>query len=319
MSSFYNPCSLEEALGLLAEARDPSGPGRLVPVAGGSDVMVRLQLGRLKAESFVSLMRVRARPEDTPVARVGEDLIVDALAPLSQLIQDPLLVARCRPLVEAMKTIGSPQVRNVATLGGNIANASPAADSVPSLLVDEAQVTLASAKGTRVLPLAELLLGPGRTALRGDELITLLRLKPPAKGRGFQMDLFKKFGKRRANIIASANIAARAGLDESESLQTLRIAVGGVGPRARRLEALEALLLGARIAPGHSFFDEGEAAILAAIDEVVRPISDVRGSLGFKRALIVHAIEGLAASLAARDASVGAPAGVLDATKEAML
>ena len=133
------------------------------------------------------------------------------------------------------------------------------------------------------------------------------------------MGLFKKFGKRRANIIASANIAARAIVDASGRLETLRVAVGGVGPRARRLLALEALLEGIQLPSpaGGSFFDAMEAEIIAAVDEVVSPISDVRGSLAFKRALIIHAIEGLAASLAARDASVGAPAGTLDAPEEA--
>lgn len=288
MERFWTPASLDEALTILAGERDA-----VMPVAGGTDLVLRLRQGRYAPRGLVSVRCLRGVTEGP--ARIDDGtLVLDALAPLADLIAAPAARTHAPELVAALATIGSPAIRNVATLAGNVANASPAADSLPPLLVLDAEVVLTRRGGSRTLPLASFLTGPGRTARAADELLTTLRLPlTPAAGR--RLALFRKFGKRRANIIASANVAARLQVVDGR-LGLVRLAAGGVAATARRLTALEELLHGQPATA--DLFQRLESATLAAIDALVRPISDVRGGATFKRALVLHAVEAICARAA---------------------
>jgi len=289
---FWNPTNLDEALAVLAGEREA-----VLPVAGGTDLMLRLRQGRLSPRGLVSVRRLRGLA-DGPVRLDGDALWLDALAPLADLIASPAARAHAPALVAALDTIGSPAVRNVATLAGNVINASPAADSLPPLLVLDAEAQLSRRGGSRRVPLAALVTGPGRTSRASDELLTAVRLPlgPPA---GRRVSLFRKFGKRRANVIASANLAARVEVADGR-LVGARLAAGGVAATPRRLASVEQALRGQAAAP--DLFLRLEGALVAAVDGHVAPISDVRGSAAFKRALILHAVEAVCAR-AARVAS----------------
>ncbi len=285
---FWNPSSLDEALAVLAGEREAA-----LPVAGGTDLMLRLRQGRLTPRGLVSMRRLRGL-EGSPARVEGGALLLDALAPLADLIAATEARAHAPELVAALATIGSPAIRNVATLAGNVVNASPAADSLPPLVLLDAGVVLRRREGTRTVPLATFLTGPGRTTRAADELLVAVRL-PLAPAAGRRVGLFRKFGKRRANIIASANVAARLAVAEGR-VATARLAVGGVAATARRLPGVEQALVGQAATP--DLFARLEPALVAAVDALVRPISDVRGGAAFKRALMLHALEQLCARAA---------------------
>jgi CO/xanthine dehydrogenase FAD-binding subunit len=288
LEHFWNPGTLAEALAVLAAERDA-----VMPVAGGTDLVLRLRQGRFAPRGLVSVRRLRGL--DGGAARLeGDELVLDALAPLADVITAAAAREHAPELVAALRTIGSPAIRNVATLAGNVVNASPAADSLPPLLVLGAEVVLQRREGSRRLPLAAFLTGPGRTTRAPDELLTTLRLRlPPAAGK--RVAVFRKFGKRRANIIASANVAARLQVVEGR-VGYARLAAGGVAATPRRLTALEGLLTGQPATA--DLFARVEAAALAAIDGLIQPISDVRGGAAFKRALVLQAVEALCARAA---------------------
>ena len=281
MRRFHSPDTREEAVALLSELE-----GRVLPIAGGTDLMLRLHQGRAQADHLVWLGQLRA-PVGAGVALADGWLRVDALTPLAELIEDPKLVHGAPVLVDAARTIGSPQVRHTATLGGNLVNASPAADSLPALLIHDAEVEILGRHGSRRLPLHDFLLGPGQTARRGDEIVTTLHLRPASGG---ERHWFKKFGKRRANIIASANLAARVHLDAGR-IHGAAAAAGVVAPTPARLDL--GCLHGDDGRPG--LFARHADELERAVDAVARPISDVRGGQAFKRALILHGIEALCA------------------------
>jgi carbon-monoxide dehydrogenase medium subunit len=284
ISAFHRPEDLAAALDLLARLGNPAQP-----VAGGTDVMMRLRAGRVQATQLVAVGHLRGLPAGEPARLDGDVLTLDALAPLADLLRSEALGAHAGMLADALVTIGSPQVRNVATLAGNICNASPAADSLPPLLALDASLVLASASAVREVALKDFLLGPGRTARRADELLTLVRV-PLAAPLGTRLALFRKFGKRRANIIASANVAMVAEALDGR-VARLALAAGGVAPTPVRLSGVEALFQGAPLAA--DLFVAREAELLPLLDAVVVPISDVRGGAAFKRALVLHAVEDL--------------------------
>jgi CO/xanthine dehydrogenase FAD-binding subunit len=288
LERFWNPRDLDEALAILDGEREA-----VMSVAGGTDLMLRLRQGRFAPRGLVSVRRLRT-VVDGPARVDGDALQIDALAPLADVIASPIVQAHAPELVAALATIGSPAIRNVATLAGNVANASPAADSLPALLVHDAEVELTRRGGARIVPLASFVTGPGRTGRAPDELLTAIRM-PLSPVAGRRVSVFRKFGKRRANVIASANLAARLVVAEGH-VDYARLAAGGVAATPRRLPAVEQALRGQRA--DADLFARIEDAVVAAVDALLRPISDVRGGAAFKRALVLHAIEGACAEVA---------------------
>ncbi|MFZ4757858.1 MAG: FAD binding domain-containing protein [Burkholderiaceae bacterium] len=196
-------------------------------------------------------------------------------------------------LVQAALEIGGLQVQNRGTVGGNLCNASPAADGMPALLALDASVELASLRGTRVLPLEAFVLGPRRTALAPDELLVALRL--PA-GSPASRSRFLKLGARRDLVISIAMVAVAIDVDAQDRAVRIGIAVGACGPVARRLAGLEAALLGT---PRDALAGAAERALVdPAMLAPLSPIDDVRGSAGYRldavTTLVPRAFAGLA-------------------------
>jgi CO/xanthine dehydrogenase FAD-binding subunit len=243
-----SPTNLGEALRIKAERPDA------VPIQGGTDVMVELNFDRSRPDVLLNLNEVdelRGWSRDNGSLRLGSGLTyAEAMAePLADLLP---------ALAEASRTVGSPQIRNRGTIGGNLGTASPAGDALPPLLVEGASVELASLRGVRTVPLSDFLVGPKRNAAEPDELIAAVRVEPSAAPQTFM-----KVGPRNAMVIAVCSLALVADRDCGE----LRASFGSAGPVA-----------GLVVAP------IGESASFARrVAESASPIDDVRGSAAYRR------------------------------------
>jgi len=246
------PATLDEALRLLRDE------GPLVPLAGCTDVYVGFHFGTVAARRFLDL---QALDELRGIRRRGETLVIGALATYTDIIRSPLVRRRLPVLVEASRQVGSAQIQNRGTLGGNIANASPAGDTLPVLAVAEATVVLLSAAGERRVPFGSFYTGYRRTVMRPDELIAAVEV-PPVEGRQW----FRKVGTRAAQAISKVVMAAVRAPHP-------RIALGSVAPTVVRLPRTEAAL-----ADGGSLAD-AQAALL---DEI-QPIDDLRSTAAYRR------------------------------------
>jgi CO/xanthine dehydrogenase FAD-binding subunit len=258
------PHSLEEALEL------KSARPEAVPVAGGTDLMVELNAGRAQPEALLDLSWVEELKSwwrDDGTVFVGAGMTFARIA--EELGAFP-------PLVQAALSVGSVQIRNRATIGGNLATASPAGDSIPVLAVYDAAVVLSRTGVTRKVPWREFLVGPKRTSLSRDELITGVEWRAVG-GPGS----FAKIGPRSAMAIAVASACIQ--LDEGGGV---RLALGSVAPTVVRAGRAEAF------AAHHG--DPAEFGRLAAAE--ARPIDDLRGSAAYRR----HAVEVLARRLLAQ-------------------
>lgn len=266
--AYHQPASLAEAVALGARYGDDA---RFL--AGGTDLIIQMRRGRLAPGQVVSLRRVPgldAIAADGAV-RLGS-LVTHRAVERSPHFQGPL-----RALVEGAEVIGGHQIRNAGTVGGNVVNASPAADLVPVLLVLDAEVTCVGVAGERTLPLAGFLTGPGRTARRPDEVVTGVRFPPPGPGTA---TAFLKAGRRRAMEIAVACVAVRLTLDADGRCRAAAIALGAVAPTAIRVPEAEAALVG-RPLGAEALGEAGRAAAAAC-----RPIDDVRASARYRRRLV---------------------------------
>src|SRR5690242_18976013 len=266
---YHQPESLADAVGLAARFGAEASF-----LAGGTDLIVQIQRGRIGPRHVIGLHRV---PGLTGIAVDGR-VTIGARVTHRTLEHCAELGGALRCLIEGAEVIGGHQVRNVATVGGNLANASPAADLVPCLLALDGMVRLVGPGGERELPIERFLLRPNRTARRPDELLTLVSLPAlPAHSSS----AFLKAGRRRAMEISVVCVAARLTLDASrERCLEARIALGAVAPTTIRAREAERALEG-RPVGGEAF----ERAAAAA-QEACRPIDDVRASAAFRRHLV---------------------------------
>ena len=271
IEQYKAPASLEEAAGILRA-------GNVTVLAGGTDLMPQMQAGRLRFQPVV--MNVRRVPELKGIAEQGAVLRIGALVTITELLESALVRGRLGMLWQACDHFGSDQIRNAATVGGNLCNASPAGDTLVPLLALNASVVLVAkpngALQTRRVPLAEFLLGPGRTCRGPAELLAAVEVPlPPA---GFAGE-FYKHGTRPGLDIAAISIAAGARRDGAV-LRDVRVAFGAVAPTPIRAPRTEAALEDR--APDAATL---EAAVQAALEEV-HPISDVRATDWYRRELI---------------------------------
>jgi CO/xanthine dehydrogenase FAD-binding subunit len=250
--TLLQPRSLSDALKMLRDE------GPVVPLAGCTDLYVSLNFGTLKDTRFLDLWRLRRL---RTIEMRGDRLSLGALATYTELIRSPLVRRRLPMLAAAAREIGGVQIQNRGTIGGNVANASPAGDTLPVLAAADAGVVLASAAGTRRVPFTAFYTGYRQSVRRPDELIVALEI-PPVRGQ----QSFRKVGTRAAQAISKVVLATVVG-DEP------RVALGSVAPtvvRARRTEA--ALAAGASI----------EEAQQTLIDEIA-PIDDLRSTAEYRR------------------------------------
>jgi len=262
------PASVEEALALLA-----ARPGAC-PLAGGTDLVVQMRDGRRRAETLLDLGALGM----DGIREVEGCLEVGAATTMEAIAADARVVAAFPALAAAAGQVGAWPIQCRATLGGNLANASPAADTAPALLVADADLLLASAGGRRRVAVDRFFRGPGRTALAPDELLLAARLPLPQGGAAARtIERFVKVGPRREQVIAVVSLAGRAVLDGDGAIAELRLALGSVAPTPVRARHAEAALAGRR--PDAA----ARRAAAAALQLDIAPIDDVRAPARYRR------------------------------------
>ena len=271
IQNYLAPTRLDQALDCLKD-------GEATILAGGTDLMPQSQAGKLKFKR--TLMNIRRIPELIGVAPQGGDICIGALTTITELLDNPLVRRHLPVLADACNHFASDQIRNCATLGGNICNASPAGDTLIPLLVLDAQVELASKVKARLiwrrLPLAEFFTGPGKTRRAPNELLVGVRIPLPGPGR---VAYFHKFGTRPALDISTISIGI-AGTLRQGSLSDVRVAFGAVAPTPVRAPLTERALEGRRLDR------EGIARVAQTARDEVTPIDDVRASAWYRQELI---------------------------------
>jgi CO/xanthine dehydrogenase FAD-binding subunit len=260
-----SPVTLDEVYTLLSER----GPATKI-IAGGTDLMVLMNARQLDASHFLDIWRV---DELRGITGDGDALRIGALTTYTQLIKSEL-VNQCAPaLVAASRTIGAIQIQNRGTIGGNIAGASPAGDSLPVLAAYDAELEIGSARGTRLLAFNQFYRGYRRTVLEPDELVLAVRV--PKLGPG-ERDFFRKVGTRRAQAISKTVMAVKA-LIENQRIVSIAIGVGSVAPTVIRARRTEALLAGKVL--DQSLIEKARQTI----DQEIEPITDLRSTEHYRR------------------------------------
>ncbi len=259
------PSSLDQAVALLA-----AEPGEARVLAGGTDLLVQLRTDLIEPALLVDVKRIAEMRE---VAEEGGGLRIGAAVSGAELKEHPKLKTMWPGVIEAANLIGSTQVQGRATLGGNLCNGSPAADSVPALIAAGAIALIAGPGGRRELPVEEVMLAPRRLALAKGEIVTSFLLPPRPAHTG---DAYLRFIPRTEMDIAVVGCGICLTLDADGSCTAARVALGAVAPRPLLVPEAGRALIGTKV--------DGAAleALDAAAQAACRPIDDKRGTRGFR-------------------------------------
>jgi carbon-monoxide dehydrogenase medium subunit len=267
-STYERPSQLADAVELMGrhEAR---------ALSGGTDLTVAMRHGKVAPGLIVDLKGIA---EMAPrIERRDGFVEISANTVMTDIERHPHVQTLFQALVEAAQVVGSVQIRNRATLAGNLANASPAADTPPALLALDAQVSITGGEGSRVIPVDEFLVDYRTTVLAASDLITSVRLPEP---QGTSGSAFLKLGVRKAMEISIVCVAASLSLADDGSISSAGLGLGSVSPRAIRPRSPEAILVGNLPTP-ELFAAAGDAA-----GDESSPIDDLRASADYRRAMV---------------------------------
>lgn len=270
MNSFdyFSPTTLAEASELLARYR-----GEARAVAGGTDLLLKMKAGKLSPRAIVNIKRI----PDLRVLAFDSQLTLGALTTLEELRCAPIIRKHYPAVAVACASMASVQIRNLATLGGNLCNAAPSADLAPIFIALNASARIAGPRGERRVALEEFFTGPGKTVLAGDELLVALETPPPA-GPATYLKLSPRAHMDIA--VVGVGLALHGYNPLAQQCESARVVLGAVAPvpiRARRAEA--------ELTAGPLTFDRVERAARFSAEEA-RPIDDVRGSAGYRRRMV---------------------------------
>ena len=267
---YYRPRSLEEALEILAQR-----PGEARPVAGGTDILVKAKDGVVSRDALFDLGAV---PELRGIEERDGHLWIGAGTTHTEMMRSALVARHVPALPAACAVVGGPQIRNRGTLGGNLANASPAADTVPPLFVADALVETVSVSSRREVPVAEFFTSPRASVLARDELITGVKvpLRPGVRGA------FLRLGQRQAQAISKVSVAVAMTFRDGRP-DWVRVALGAVAPTVIRAVLTEKALLGG----GY----EGLSRARDAVKDEVKPIDDLRSTREYRREMAAVLLE----------------------------
>ena len=260
---FYSAKSISDALHFLSEEGE-----RTRIIAGGTDLIPRLRQENFLPDFVLNVLeieRLNGITEGNHILRIG------ATTPHTQLVESGLLQRSCPSLVQAAASIGGPLIRNRGTIGGNLANASPAADLAPVLLAMDAEVVLMSERGTREVALRDFFIGPGKTLLNPNELLVEISIPLP-KGK----NLFLKLGRRQAMSLSIVNVAVCLEM-EGGNCREAKIALGSVAATPIRCPRAENLLRDKKIDPELISKCAGEAMAMS------KPVDDQRAKAWYRR------------------------------------
>ncbi len=259
------PSSVDEAAAMLAGA---SGESRVL--AGGSDLLVQLRAGLIAPELIVDVKKI---DEMMTVSVNDGAYTIGAAVCSAQLREDADLYAMWPGVIEAMDLVGSTQVQGRASLGGNLCNASPAADSVPAMIAAGAVCTVAGPNGRRDVPVEDICTGPGETSLAKGEIVVTINLPKRAPRSG---DAYLRFIPRTEMDIAVVGAGVCLTLDEGGTCTAARVALGAVAARALLVQEAADALIGSKVD------DAAMANLDAAAQAACKPINDKRGTIEFR-------------------------------------
>jgi CO/xanthine dehydrogenase FAD-binding subunit len=276
MTEVFLPQSLEEFWDI--QDRYPEA----VVYAGGTDVLVKLRSGVARALCLVCVERIDSLKG---VYDAGEEVHIGAATTHSQIHEHPVVTQRFPVLANAIRVLGSPPIRHMGTIGGNIVTASPAGDSLPPLHVLSAEVEIQSKDSSRRAPLTDFILGPGMVDLRRGEILTKVLLK---KSPEWNIHHYEKVGRRKAQACAVASLAALLQISEAGIVERARLAWGSVGPTVVTSREVEEAIVGKPISL------EIFRGVSDLAEEAVSPIDDVRASADYRRAVAAALVRRLA-------------------------
>ncbi len=259
---WVSPRSLPEALEYLSRQR-------FHPMAGGTDLMVLFEAGRLPPGAYMNLLNLK---ELKGIEVRKDEIILGALTTFTELRNHPVIRKEFRMLRDAARVIGSIAIQNRGTLGGNIVNASPAADSCPALLAYDARIEVQSASETRMIPYSEFHTGYKQTQLRSDELLTKIILKRDTKDTQVY---YRKVGTREAQAISKTCLSAMARV-QRKKIEEIRIAFASVAPIPLRCVKTERSLLGRTIDP------EMIIQARSVLASELSPVDDLRSTRNYR-------------------------------------
>jgi xanthine dehydrogenase iron-sulfur cluster and FAD-binding subunit A len=281
-SHYYSVATLNEALNLLTQYG-----ARARIIAGGTDMLIELERGqRPGVDTLIDITRV---PGIDSITKANGQIRLGPLVTHNHVVDSKVIIERGFPLAQASWEVGAPQIRNRATVAGNVITASPANDTITPLMALDASVTLASTVGERIVPLSEFYIGVRKTVMRPDELLTAISFPPMGHS---QRGMFIKLGLRRAQAISVINVAVILDFN-GDAISGAVITLGSVAPTIIRVPNAEAFLTGKTLTPDVI----SEAARLSAATP--KPIDDVRGTAAYRtemvRVLVSRALKALAA------------------------
>ena len=264
VQEFVAPKSLPEAQGIFANDSSASW------LAGGTDLLVGIRLGMRDPRRIIDLKQI---PE-LMALDVGEDsILIGAAASAYDILHNSEIGSLCPGLADALDLIGSTQLQGRCSAGGNLCNASPAADSIPALIANGAVCRILGSSGERLLPVEDFLVGPGKNALEEDELLVQLVLPKPMLGTS---DAYLRLTPRTEMDIAVAGAGVSITLDTAGVCTAARVAIGAVAPTALLVEAAGQALVGSKLE------DEAIDSAVTAVRAAASPISDKRGSAQYR-------------------------------------
>lgn len=267
-SDYVAPATLEELLGILHQR---GGDAKVI--AGGTDLIPLMRAGNQSPKVLVDPLRLSL----AGITETNEGVRLGARVTHTQILSSEFFQRYYPALVSACREIGSPPIRNRGTLAGNLANASPAADTAPPLLVYDAQAVVAQQNQQRVISLDKFFLAPGKSRLEADEFIREVQIPqmPPRT-----TSVFLKLGKRQAMAIAVVSVAVRLSLGDDGKVAQARVALGSVAPTPLRVPQAESIL------QSNILGDEVIRSAALAARQAASPISDIRASAGYRQKMV---------------------------------
>lgn len=272
---YIRAADLQDALSILSREKENA-----CMVAGATNVINKVNIGKIKDKLLVDLDKL---DELRGITEEDGCIVIGAMTDMNTVAKSQLIKEKAYVLWEAAQDFADPITRNKATIGGNIADASPAADSAPPLLVLKAEVVIKSTRGERVVPIEDFFVFVGQTVLEPDELVTAVRFKPSSKGA------FIKIGLRNSLAISVASAAAVVELDNTGTVKDCAIALGSVAPTPVRAFNAEKTLIGKKLT------DEVIAELKKAVEADISPIDDIRATafyrLGVSSTIVERAVK----------------------------
>ena len=259
------PETVTAAVKALAAAK-----GKAKVLAGGTDLLVQLRAGRVTAQTLIDIKHI---PELRKIKKDKGGFRIGAAVSGAELGEHPDIRAAWPGVLESFELIGSTQIQGRASLGGNLCNGSPAADSVPAMIAAAATVTIAGPKGTREAKVEDIIIGPGKTSLKADEFVISVNLPKRAKRSG---DAYLRFIPRTEMDIAVVGAAVSLSLDAKGVCTDARVSLGAVAPKPLLVKAAAKALIGTTVD------DAALAALAAAASAACAPIDDKRGTIEFR-------------------------------------